>query len=121
MTQAAIARLRFIGLLEGLSFLVLLGVAMPLKYLAHEPWAVKVFGWAHGVLFVAYLWAAQVVRTARGWDGRRTAWAVVASLLPLGTFVFDRSLRAEAEALAAAGGPTEGASAGTGGGSTGGE
>ena len=53
-----IGRLRVIGLLEGISFLVLLGVAMPLKYVWDEPQAVRGVGMAHGVLFLAYVTAA---------------------------------------------------------------
>jgi hypothetical protein len=46
--------LRKIGIAEGISFLVLLCIAMPLKYFFQQPMAVKIFGWAHGVLFVAF-------------------------------------------------------------------
>ena len=53
--NSAIGRLRFVGLLEGVSLLVLLGIAMPLKYLANQPDAVKLVGWAHGVLFVLFV------------------------------------------------------------------
>ena len=55
--NTSIAQLRRIGYAEAISFLVLLGVAMPLKYLAGMPMAVKVVGWIHGVLFVAYCFA----------------------------------------------------------------
>ncbi|HTO03360.1 MAG TPA: DUF3817 domain-containing protein, partial [Opitutus sp.] len=49
--KTPLSRLRFIGWWEGVSFLVLLGIAMPLKYLAGEPAAVRVVGMAHGILF----------------------------------------------------------------------
>jgi integral membrane protein len=84
--------LRAIALAEGVSFLVLLGVAMPLKYLAGMPLAVKVAGWIHGLLFIAV--CVVLARTARrlGWPRRRVAAVVVAALLPFGPFVIDRRL-----------------------------
>lgn len=90
-----IGRLRIIGQLEGLSFLVLLAVAMPLKYLAGLPAAVKLVGWCHGVLFVAFCVAlAQAAWTAR-WPIRRAASVLVAAFLPFGPFVIDARLRRE--------------------------
>jgi len=57
--------LRRAGIAEGTSFLVLIGIAMPLKYIFHQPMAVKIFGWAHGILFVGFLSLAWEVRTER--------------------------------------------------------
>jgi integral membrane protein len=91
------ARLRAIAFVEGLSYLVLLGVAMPLKYLAGMPLAVRVVGSLHGLLFVLLMLAI-----AEGWlrRGKSLAWAVrlgVLSLIPLGTFFADRALAADDE------------------------
>ena len=47
-------RLRAVGMVEAVSFLLLLGVAMPLKYFAGMPLAVKIAGWIHGLLFIAF-------------------------------------------------------------------
>ena len=85
-------RLRVIGCWEGISFLVLLGVAMPLKYFAGWPVAVRVVGLAHGVLFLLYLAAAIQAARDRVWPWRRTALVLVASLLPAGPFVLDAKL-----------------------------
>ncbi|MGE0705455.1 MAG: DUF3817 domain-containing protein [Vicinamibacterales bacterium] len=94
-----ITRLRTIGLLEGVSYLVLLGVAMPLKYMAGMPMAVRVTGLAHGLLFVAFVaLVIQVAMMAR-WPWRRVAYALVASIVPFGTFALDRSLREEQATL----------------------
>ena len=67
MLSTPIGRLRLVGILEGISFLVLLGIAMPLKYLAGQPEAVKVVGWAHGALFVLYVGAVMQAALAHGW------------------------------------------------------
>jgi integral membrane protein len=67
MLNTPLARLRAIGLVEGVSFLVLLLIAMPLKYLAGQPLAVKYVGWAHGVLFVLYLLAVLETWISRRW------------------------------------------------------
>jgi integral membrane protein len=87
--------LRIVAFLEGVSFLILLFIAMPLKYLAGQPLAVRVVGLIHGILFLVFLVALYRAARARQWPGRRSALAFVASLVPFGTFVLDRSLRAE--------------------------
>ena len=52
-----IEQLRWIGIAEGISYLVLLGIAMPLKYIFDLPLGVKITGWIHGLLFVLYIGA----------------------------------------------------------------
>lgn len=92
------ARLRAVAFLEGLSYVLLLFVAMPLKYLAEEPFAVRLVGSLHGFLFVALAWCTWEVLRARG---KPLGWAArigVASLVPFGTFFLDGELRAEDEA-----------------------
>ena len=79
-----------IGMMEAVSFLLLLGVAMPLKYLAGMPKAVSVVGMAHGVLFIAYLYMVHECRQAFGWSLKTAALGAIASVLPFGPFVFDR-------------------------------
>lgn len=86
-------RFRWIGWLEGASFLVLLGIAMPLKYLFAQPMAVRVVGMAHGLLFIMYLGALLFVSIEHRWPLRRCALAVGASLIPFGPFLFDAHLR----------------------------
>jgi integral membrane protein len=95
----ALNRLRIIGILEGVSFLVLLGIAMPLKYLAGQPQAVKMVGWAHGVLFVAFVAALLHTSILRNWPIGRQIKAFVSALLPFGTFALDTQLRAEIATL----------------------
>lgn len=93
--KTSIGRLRVIGFWEGVSFLVLLGIAMPLKYVWGEPAAVRVVGMAHGGFFLLYVWAAIQAALEHDWNWRRTTLVLVASLLPAGPFVVDaRLLRA---------------------------
>ncbi|MCX6936858.1 MAG: DUF3817 domain-containing protein [Verrucomicrobia bacterium] len=89
MLSTSLGRLRLVGLLEGLSFLVLVLIAMPLKYLAGQPLAVRYVGMAHGVLFLLYLLALLPVALDYRWNWKTCALGVLASLLPGGPFVFD--------------------------------
>lgn len=87
--------LRRAGWAEGISFLLLLGIAMPLKYLAGKPEAVRVVGAAHGGLFVIYLVLVLVAARRDAWPARRVGEAVAAAFLPFGPFWFDARLRRE--------------------------
>jgi len=100
--KTSLGRLRVIGWWEGWSFLVLLGVAMPLKYFADWPLGVRVVGMAHGGLFMLYLAAALQAALEHDWPWKRTAWVLVASVLPAGPFVVDARVLRAAEAEAAA-------------------
>lgn len=88
-------KFRIVGYLEGLSLLILLFIAMPLKYKMGMPQAVKVVGWVHGLLFMGYIGLLAGMRAEHGWSMKKTMWGFVAAVLPFGTFVFDRSLRSE--------------------------
>ena len=87
--------LRKAGIAEGISFLVLLGIAMPLKYVLKQPMAVTIVGWAHGILFVAFLFLAWEVKTDRNKSWKWFALAFLAAILPTGTFFFDKKLKEE--------------------------
>ena len=93
MFHTPLARLRTIGLLEGTSFLLLLGIAMPLKYVFGMPEMVRVVGWAHGLLFMLYWAAVGHVWLDRRWPLERVAAALAASVFPFGPFVLDAYLR----------------------------
>ena len=93
--QTSLGRLRVIGLWEGISFLVLLGIAMPLKYFADWPLAVRVVGLAHGLLFVLYLVAAMQAAREHKWHWQRIALVLVASVLPAGPFVVEAKILRE--------------------------
>ena len=98
--------LRVITLVEGISFLVLLFIAMPLKYFAGMPQAVKIFGWIHGLLFV--LFCASLLHTTilARWPLARAAIVFAAALLPFGPFVLDRRMKAYEEESMARSSPT---------------
>ena len=91
-SHASITLLRFTSLLEGISFLVLLGIAMPLKYAANMPHAVKYAGWAHGGLFILLCLALVQVLMTTQWPIKRAAMIFLAALLPFGPFVMDRKI-----------------------------
>jgi integral membrane protein len=93
-----IDRVRATGKIEGVSFLLLLGVAMPLKYLGGIDLAVKIVGWAHGVLFLALAWFVLVAWLGKSLPFRHAVLVMIAALLPFGPFVIDRRLAAAAPA-----------------------
>ena len=85
--------LRILGNIEGVSYLLLLGVAMPMKYYFEMPMAVKIVGMAHGVLFVAYCLLLALCMKGFNWTLKFGAYLFIATLIPFGTFVTDRKLR----------------------------
>jgi len=95
MLTSAVGRLRAVGMIEAVSFLLLLGVAMPLKYFAGMPAAVKIAGWIHGLLFIIFGLCLLVAHGERRWSMRWSALVLVAALLPFGPFVIDRRLKSE--------------------------
>ncbi|MGL4400605.1 MAG: DUF3817 domain-containing protein [Luteolibacter sp.] len=84
--------MRIVGSLECVSFMLLMGLGMPLKYLAGMPVAVKWTGWIHGVLFIAYCITILMSLLANRISFRRSVEAFMAALLPLGPFFLDRWL-----------------------------
>jgi integral membrane protein len=93
MFQSRVHTLRILALTEGISFLVLLFIAMPLKYLAGLPLAVKWVGWAHGVLFVLFALMLAYVFFKDRWPFWRGVLVFVAALLPFGPFLIDKKLK----------------------------
>lgn len=82
--------LRLSGTIEGISYLLLLGIAMPLKYLADWPWGVKYVGWAHGILFILFVGLAFWYMIKHKQPLLWFIYAFIAALLPFGPFVFER-------------------------------
>lgn len=92
-SSSALRRFRIVSLLEGLSYLVLLGVAMPLKYIADQPEAVTHLGRAHGGLFVVFALALVGAAREQQWRSRASATAMLASIVPLGAFWLEHRFR----------------------------
>jgi len=90
-----------VSLAEGVSFLILLLVAMPLQIIGHQQAPVMVFGMLHGVLFIAFWLIAGYGYTQRKWTGRHLAWILVMAVLPTGAFFAERSVKREVVAPAA--------------------
>ena len=82
--------------------MVLLFVAMPLKYLADMPIAVRIVGSVHGALFIALCMLLLRCWIARSWPITRAAFCFIAALVPFGAFLLERSLKREATAEQAA-------------------
>ncbi len=95
LLSTAVGRLRAVSALEGLSYAVLVFVAMPLKYGFDMPWLVQMMGRAHGALFVAFSVALVLAWRERGWGMGRPTGLMAWSLVPLGAFQIERMLRRE--------------------------
>ncbi|MBJ9986521.1 DUF3817 domain-containing protein [Acinetobacter sp. S40] len=85
--------LRIVGFLEGLSFLLLLFIAMPLKYIWDNPLWVKYVGMGHGLLFILFLLVLLMVCQRMKWSVHMFILGFIASILPFGPFVFDHKLK----------------------------
>ena len=91
--QDPIGRLRIIGATEGLSFLLLIFGAVPLKYLLSQPLGVRVLGPIHGVLFLWLLWELAQLLFSHGFGAKRATIVFLASLFPAGPFLIDNWLK----------------------------
>lgn len=80
---------KIVAFLEGVSLLLLLFVAMPLKYFFDKPSMVSSVGMAHGVLFVAYIVLATVFFMDKKWKFNTYAFICLASIIPFGTFIVE--------------------------------
>jgi integral membrane protein len=91
-----IGRLRILGFLEGLSLLVLVFIAVPLKYFSHEPYLVKAMGPIHGGLFLLFIFNTMSVGIEQQWKFSKTTWKVLlACIVPFGTFYIDHKILAK--------------------------
>ncbi len=76
--------------LEGVSYILLLLVGVPLKYFGNNDIVVKALGMPHGLLFLAYIFLALFIRSQMKWDTKTTFIVLIASLLPFGTFYINQ-------------------------------
>ncbi len=86
-------RFRIISMVEGVSLLLLLFIAMPIKYGLDYPLAVTVMGWAHGLLFLAYVYLAMNVAETLRWSQLQLFGAVLLGMLPFGCFLMEKRLK----------------------------
>ncbi|ANU09125.1 hypothetical protein BBH88_01655 [Planococcus antarcticus DSM 14505] len=92
MFKNALRIFRFMGLLEGGSLLILLFIAMPLKYLFEFPEAVSIVGPIHGALFSVYILITIYMTFIFRWPFRFSIGAVASAFLPFGNFILDKRL-----------------------------
>lgn len=81
---------RIVSLLEGVSYLLLLFIATPIKYLQDNPEYVKMLGMPHGILFMLYVVLAFMIKKEMNWDNKTLGIVLVASIIPFGTFYVDK-------------------------------
>jgi integral membrane protein len=88
--KISIHHFRRIGLLEAISFLLLLGIAMPLKYIWEYPNMVQVVGMAHGILFILYVLGAFIIAKELKWSTQTLLVVMACSVIPFGPFYAER-------------------------------
>lgn len=86
----SVKQFRIISTLEAISFLLLLGIAMPLKYIWNLPQMVQIVGMAHGVLFILYVVGAYFIKQKLQWSMGIFFIVLICSLLPFGPFYAER-------------------------------
>jgi integral membrane protein len=94
-----IGRLRIIGFLEGVSLLVLIFIAVPLKYIGHDPAMVKAMGPVHGALFLLFIVNTVSVGVEQKWRLKTTSKVLLACIIPFGTFYIDRKILRSANTI----------------------
>jgi integral membrane protein len=90
--KTPLGRLRLLAFVEGISFLGLLFITMPLKYIFQVPEPNKIFGMIHGLLFMMYVLAVAQQKIEQNWKVQKMLLALLAAVLPFGTFWADKKL-----------------------------
>ena len=83
---------RITAFLEGLSYILLLFVAVPIKYQSGDDYYVQLLGMPHGLLFMAYVFLALYLKPQYNWDTKTFLLVLAASIIPFGTFYVDRKV-----------------------------
>jgi len=92
LIKTQLGRLRILAFVEGASFLVILFITMPLKYMLDIPEPNKVIGMLHGVLFIAYVYAVVHITVDEKWNMKKMSLSLLAAIIPFGTFWADKKL-----------------------------
>ena len=90
MVDQQVKIFKWVSILEGISFLVLLLIAMPLKYIWEAPQMVEVVGMLHGILFVLYILGALWISKVLNWNLKTLFVVCISSVLPLGPFYVEK-------------------------------
>ena len=93
MFSSAIKRFRLISAIEGLSFLILVFIAMPIKYIGGDPMPVKIVGMTHGVLFIIFMISLFEAKIKQEWDTGFVFQLFVLSLLPFGAILIEKKVK----------------------------
>ncbi|MCX2575316.1 DUF3817 domain-containing protein [Pedobacter sandarakinus] len=93
--MSSLSLFRKVAVAEGISYLALLFIAMPIKYLLHYNEVVKYTGWVHGILFIAYGSTLIMAWQEQKWKFTKALTIFVASLLPFAPFIVDKRLKDE--------------------------
>mgnify|MGYP005990611389 CR=1 FL=1 len=81
---------RIVSFFEGVSYLLLLFIATPIKYFSDDPSYVKMLGMPHGILFIVYVILASMLKAPEKWGNKTFGIVLLASILPFGTFYVDK-------------------------------
>ena len=93
LLKTQLGRLRLVSYLEGISLIILVGIAVPIKYWAGNPALVKSLGPVHGILFLLFIILTLSVGVEQQWSFRKTTWKVlIACIIPFGTFYVDKHI-----------------------------
>ncbi|KAA1242776.1 DUF3817 domain-containing protein [Aquimarina sp. RZ0] len=91
--KTKIGRLRIIGFLEGVSLLVLVFIAVPMKYYFHNPSLSKTLGPIHGAIFLLFIFNTLSIGVEQNWKFKTTTWKIIlACFIPFGTFYIDNKI-----------------------------
>jgi integral membrane protein len=93
MLKDTLKRFRVISYIEGLSYLILVFIAMPIKYLAENPYPVKIIGMAHGVLFILFVLFLYETMRKYAWQTSFSSKLFVYSLIPFGSFIIEKKMK----------------------------
>ena len=86
-----ITTFRILAFLEGVSYILLLFIATPIKYFADDPQYVKLLGMPHGVLFMGYVAMALFISKDMKWSSKTLWTVIIAGVIPFGTFYIDKT------------------------------
>ncbi len=93
MFKTALHRFRIISYIEGLSYLILLFIAMPIKYIGENPYPVKIVGMTHGILFILFMIFLFESLRRYSWENRFSIKLFVYSLVPFGSFIIEKKIK----------------------------